>query len=50
MSLRADIVFLGVQVLRTKGYALLGLRKVDVLMDWAVLHGTADLETIKDKL
>lgn len=50
MSLRADIVFFGVRVLYTKGYVLLGLRKVDVFMDWAVLHGTADLDTIKDKL
>lgn len=50
MSLKADAVFLDVQALCTEGYALLGLRKVDVLMGWAVFHGIADLDTIKHKL
>lgn len=50
MSLEADTVFLGVQALCTEGYALLGLRKVDMLVGWAVLHGIADLDSIKHKL
>lgn len=50
MSLKADIVFLGVWALCTEGCAFLGLRKVDVLVGWAVLHDFADLDSIKHKL
>lgn len=50
MSLKTDIMFLGVQSLCTEGYILIGLYKVDMLMGWAVLHGSADLDPIKHKL
>lgn len=50
MSLKTDTMFRGVQTLCTEGYTLIGLCKVDMLMRWAVLHGSADLDSIKHKL
>lgn len=43
-------MFLCVQALCTEGYTVIGLYKVDVLMGWAVLHGSADLDSIEHKL